>query len=411
MDFDDTPEEAAFRAEARAFLQVNAARKDGREPARSYGDTDAEDVRAAKVWQAKKADAGFACITWPKQWGGREGTQLQQIIWSQEEAKHEVPQNVFLIGLGMCIPTMMAYAKPDQLDRYVRPAVRGDEIWCQLFSEPAAGSDVAGLRTRAEKRGEEWIVNGQKIWASGAQYSDYGLLIVRTDPNMPKHAGLTAFFIDMKSPGIEVRPIHQMSGASNFNEVFFADLLVPDAQRLGAVGQGWKVAITTLMNERLAVGGTRRPDTQDLLELARTIVLEDGRPAIADQAVRERIAEWWAESEGLKYTRLRIMTALSRGETPGPENSIAKVVNAAKLQGIASFGMDLLGMAGGVMDEALAPMHAVFQESLLSSPGHRIAGGTDEILRNIIAERVLGLPPDMRMDKDQAFNKLASGRA
>ncbi len=410
MDFDDTPEEAAFRAEARAFLAANARRKDTRAGVSRYGDTTASDIAAAKAWQAEKADAGFACITWPKQWGGREGTQMQQIIWSQEEAKYDVPQNVFLIGLGMCVPTLIAYAKPEHLERHVRPAVRGEEIWCQLFSEPAAGSDVAGLRTRAERQGDAWVVNGQKIWTSGAHYSDYGLLLTRTDPSVPKHAGLTAFFIDMKSPGIEVRPIHQMSGGSNFNEVFFTDLRVPDAQRLGAVGQGWKVAITTLMNERLAVGETRRPDALDLLDLARGVTLEDGRPATQDRAVRERIAEWYAHGAGLRNTRLRIMTALSRGETPGPENSIAKVVNASMQQGIASFGMDLLGMAGGVMDQELAPMHALFQDALLSSPGMRIAGGSDEILRNIIAERVLGLPGDVRVDKDQPFNKQAGGR-
>ena len=410
MDFDDTPDEAAFRAEARAFLDANARRKDARAGVSRYGDTTEADIAASKAWQGKKADAGFACITWPTQWGGRGGTPMQQVIWSQEEAKYDVPQNIFLIGLGMCVPTMIAYAKPEQLERHVRPAVRGEEIWCQLFSEPAAGSDVAGLRTRAERQGDEWVVNGQKIWTSGAHYSDYGLLLARTDPTVPKHAGLTAFFIDMKSPGVEIRPIHQMSGGSNFNEVFFTDLRLPDAQRLGAVGQGWKVAITTLMNERLAVGETRRPDALDLLELARSLNLEDGRPATQDRAVRERIAEWYAQDAGLKNTRLRIMTALSRGETPGPENSIAKVVNAPMQQGIASFGMDLLGLSGGVTDPDLAPMHALFQDALLSSPGMRIAGGSDEILRNIIAERVLGLPSDVRVDKDQPFNKQAAGR-
>ena len=408
MDFDDTPEEAAFRAEARAFLKANAARKQRTSGAHRYGDTDAAEIARAKAWQAKKADAGFAGITWPKEWGGRGRSAMQQIIWNQEEAEYDTPHDVFLIGLGMCSPTMMAYAKPEQLQRYVRPALRGEEIWCQLFSEPAGGSDVAGLRTRAEKRGDEWVINGQKIWTSGAHYSDYGLLLTRSDPNVQKHAGLTAFFIDMHAPGVEVRPIHQMSGASNFNEVFFTDLRVPDAQRLGAPGAGWKVAITTLMNERLAVGEIRRPDLADLIELARTVEL-DGRPAIADPSVRERIADWHARSQGLTYTRFRILTALSRGATPGPENSIAKVVNAAKLQEIASFGMDLLGMAGGVMDPALAPMHAMFQDALLSSPSHRIAGGTDEILRNIIAERVLGLPGDVRVDKDLAFNQLPSG--
>ncbi|MBV9252322.1 MAG: acyl-CoA dehydrogenase family protein [Acetobacteraceae bacterium] len=408
MDFDDTPQEAAFRAEVRAFLQANASRKDRRHTPRSYGDVDEAELKRAKEWQTKKADAGFAGITWPKEWGGRDGTPMQQIIYNQEEAEYDVPYNLFLIGLGMCIPTLMAYAAPEQLKRYVPPALRGDEIWCQLFSEPAGGSDVAALRTRADRKGDEWIINGQKIWTSGAHYSDYGLLIARSDPNVPKHAGITAFFLDMKSPGVEIRPIHQMSGASHFNEVFFTDVRIPDSQRLGAPGQGWKVAITTLMNERLAVGEERRPDMQDLLELARLAEI-DGRPAIADPSVRERIADWYAKTQGLAYTRFRILTALSRGGTPGPENSIAKVVNGAKMQEIASFGMDLLGLAGGVSDPERAPMHALFQDALLSSPSLRIAGGTDEILRNIIAERVLGLPGDMRADKGLPFNQLPTG--
>ncbi|HEY5299154.1 MAG TPA: acyl-CoA dehydrogenase family protein [Acetobacteraceae bacterium] len=410
MDFDDTPEEAAFRAEARAFLSANARPKDRRGPTARYGDTDEGDVSAAQEWQRKKAEAGFACITWAKEWGGRGGTPMQQIIFNQEEANFDVPPNIFLIGLGMCLPAFITYAKPEQITRYVSPAVRGEEIWCQLFSEPSAGSDVAGLRTRAEKQGDEWVINGQKIWTSGAHYSKNGLLIARTDPNVTKHAGLTAFVIDMKSPGIEIRPIHQMSGASNFNEVFFTDLRVPDANRLGAVGQGWKVAITTLMNERVAGGEPRRPSPADLLELARLVPGEDGRPAIQDQAVRERIAEWHAQAAGVTYTRLRTFTALSRGETPGPENSIGKVVSASLQQQIASFGLDMLGMAGGVMDEALAPMHGLFQNALLSSPGMRIAGGSDEILRNIIAERVLGLPGEVRVDKDKPFNQQAGSR-
>ena len=408
MNFDDTPEEALFRAEARAFLQVNARRKQPDAAVQRYGEVDEARLAEAKAWQAKKAAAGFACITWPKQWGGRAGTPMQQIIYDQEEAGYDVPQGVFLIGLGMCIPTLMAYAPHEQLARYVPKAVRGDEVWCQLFSEPAGGSDVAGLRTRAERQGDEWVINGQKIWTSGAHYSDYGLLIARTDPNVPKHEGITAFYLSMKSPGVEIRPIHQMSGASHFNEVFFTDVRIPDAQRLGGVGQGWKVAITTLMNERLAVGAIRRPDVEDLLELCRLVEL-DGRPAIADRAVRERIAEWYARSQGLVYTRFRTLTSLSRGETPGPESSIAKVVNASKQQQIAAFGMDLLGMAGAVSDERLAPMHALFQHAMLSSPGMRIAGGSDEIMRNIIAERVLGLPADVRVDKNVPFNRLPSG--
>ncbi len=409
MDFNDTPEEAAFRAEALAFLAANAERKTGTRPVLRQSGVDAAAVKRCKAWQAKKADAGFAGLTWPKPFGGREASPILQVIYNQEEDNFAVPRGLYEIGLGMCIPTMMTYAKPDQLDRYVKPALRGEEVWCQLFSEPAGGSDLAALRTRAERDGDDWVINGQKIWTSGAHLSDLGIIVVRTDPNLPKHEGLTFFFLDMKSPGIEIRPIHQMSGASHFNEVFFTDVRVPDSQRLGAVGQGWKVSLTTLMNERLAVGDVQRPDVDDLLELSRTMRL-DGKPAIQNGAVREKIAEWHARSQGLKFTRFRTMTALSKGETPGPENSIHKLVNASKLQDIASYGLDLMGAGGVVVDDDLAEAYAMFQAALLSSPSARIAGGSDEILRNIIAERVLGLPSDIRVDKGKPFNLVPTGR-
>lgn len=408
MDFEDTPQEAAFRAEVRTFLAANAEPKKRGVPARARH-VGAEELARAKRFQAAKNDAGLVGLTWPKEWGGRELPQIFQVIYNQEEEAYAVPRGVFEIGLGMCIPTMMAYATPEQLKRYVPKALRGEEVWCQLFSEPAGGSDVAAVRTRADKNGDTWTINGQKIWTSGAQFSDFGIIVVRSNPDVPKHMGLSFFFLDMKSPGIEIRPIKQASGASHFNEVFFTDVKVPDSQRLGAVGQGWRVALTTLMNERLAIGDVPRPDTEDLLELARAVEL-DGEPAINNVSVREKIADMHVRSQGLKYTRFRTMTALSRGQTPGPESSIGKLVNAAKLQEIASFGLDLLGSAGMVIDKDLSPMQAMFQEALLSSPASRIAGGTDEILRNIVAERVLGLPGDIRVDKDIPFNRLPSGK-
>jgi len=409
MDFNDTKEEAAFRARARSFLQANAEPKSGSRPVLRQSGVDAEAVKRCKAWQAKKADAGFAALTWPKRFGGQELSPIFQVIYNQEEDDFVVPRGLYEIGLGMCIPTMMAYAKPEQLERYVPKAVRGEEVWCQLFSEPAGGSDLAALRTRAERDGDDWVINGQKIWTSGAHLSDYGIIVVRTDPNVPKHEGLTFFFLDMKSPGIEIRPIHQMSGARHFNEVFFTDVRVPDSQRLGAVGQGWRVSITTLMNERLAVGDVQRPDVDDLIELSRHVKL-DGKPAIRNSAVRQKIASWYAQSQGLKFTRFRTITALSRGETPGPENSIHKLVNASKLQDIASYGIDLMGDAGLVMDDDLTEAYGMFQAALLSSPSGRIAGGSDEILRNIIAERVLGLPADIRADKGIPFNKVPTGK-
>ncbi len=411
MDFEDTKEEAAFRSEVKKWLEANAP-KEKDDAGDILGERGSKSwLEAQRAWQAKKASAGYARITWPKEVGGYGGTPIQQVIFNQEEGKHHVGGNSpFAIGLGMCIPTLMAYGDKDAIKRYVKPALTGEEIWCQLFSEPAGGSDVAGLRTRAEKQGEEWVVNGQKIWTTGAQISDYGILLTRTDANVPKHKGLTMFYLSMKSPGVEVRPIKQASGASGFNEVFFTDVRIPDSQRLGEVGQGWQVALTTLMHERLAVGGGTGGalDVPQLMALARTLELEDG-PALKNASVRERIADWYVRSAGLKYTTYRTMTALSRGQQPGPEASIAKIVVAPKLQDLSAFAMELEGETGALKGED-APAHGAFQSGWMGAPGLRIAGGTDEILRNIIAERVLGLPQDVRVDKDVPFNKLPSGR-
>jgi acyl-CoA dehydrogenase len=412
MDFEDTKEEADFRSDVRKWLTENAPKQNGSDDGDVLGERGGREwMKAQRDWQAKKAKAGYARITWPKEVGGLGGTPIQQVIFSQEEGKFDVGGNSpFAIGLGMCIPTLMAYCGKETIARYVGPAIKGDEIWCQLFSEPAGGSDVAGLRTRAEKKGDNWIVNGQKIWTTGAQFSDYGLLLTRTDPSAAKHKGLTMFYLSMKEPGVEVRPIKQASGGSGFNEVFFTDVTIPDLQRVGEVGQGWQVALTTLMHERLAVGGGQGGglDVPQLLALARTLELEDG-PAIKNASVRERLADWYVRSAGLKYTTYRTMTALSKGQQPGPEASIAKIVVAQKLQDLAAFAMELEGEAGALKGED-APAHGAFQMGWMSAPGLRIAGGTDEILRNIIAERVLGLPQDVRLDKDVPFNKLPSGR-
>jgi len=410
VDFDDTAEEAEFRAGARAFLEQNARR---REPGSGLvyraGNESPEFRQRAKEWQANKADAGYAGITWPKEWGGRGGTAIEQVIYDQEEAKYVVPRGLFDIGLGMCIPTLCTWGTQAHRDRYARKALRGEEIWCQLFSEPAAGSDLAGLRTRADRDADHWVVNGQKIWTSGAHYCDFGVLVTRSDFAAPKHKGLTYFFLDMKSPGIEIRPIKQISGQSHFNEVFFTDVKIPDSQRLGKPGEGWKVSLTTLMNERYTIGGRTSVGVEDIFELARTIELDDG-PALKNAAVRDKLADWYVSSQGLKYSHFRTMTALSRGETPGPESSIGKLVNGSKLQNIAAFALDLMEQGGVLTDPQLVPLAAVFQQTLMTSPSSRIAGGSDEIMRNIIAERVLGLPADVRVDKDLPFSALPTGK-
>jgi alkylation response protein AidB-like acyl-CoA dehydrogenase len=410
MDFNDTAEEAAFRAKAQAFLKTAVKPKadDSAGLARTLSDKDY--LLAAKKYQKAKAEAGFAGITWAKEQGGQALPPIFSVIFGQEEAKFDAPAGPFAIGLGMCIPTLIAFATDEQKKRYVGPALRGEEIWCQLFSEPSAGSDVAGLKTKAVRDGDTWTVNGQKVWTSGAHYSDYGILLVRTNPDVPKHKGLTMFFLDMKSPGVEVRPIHQMSGGSNFNEVYFTDVKIPHSQMLGAEGAGWNVALVTLMNERLAVGGSSGPDYKEVLDLARNLTGVDGGALLTDKAFRAKLADWYVRAEGYKLGKYRTMTALSKGQTPGPESSIGKIINANQMQDIANTAIEAEDHFGIISDGTSAPMEAAFQQAFMWAPGLRIAGGTDEILKNIIAERVLGLPQDVRVDKDVAYKDLPTGR-
>jgi len=412
MNFDDTPEEAAFRAEVRAWIDANAP-KDLRAELETAGFagvtlSDVDPMAVAKAWQKKKFDAGWACLHWPKEYGGRGATPIERVIWGQEEGPYGALAGAFIIGHGMCGPTMMAFASEEQKRRYLPPLAAGEEIWCQLFSEPAGGSDLAGLRTRAERATDgsgDWIINGQKIWTSGAHYSDYGILITRTDPTLPKHKGMTMFFLSMKTPGVEIRPIKQANGDSGFNEVYFTDVRLPDAQRLGAVNDGWKVSLTTLMNERLSIGSGMSTGFPELFDLCCRIETANGL-AIDDPAVRAKLATWAVRTTGLKYNGFRAISAISRGQTPGPENSIGKLVAGSTMQDIAMFAEELMGQAGIMTDPELTAAAGRFQRMLLRSPATRVEGGTDEILRNIIAERVLGLPADIRVDKDVPFNQI-----
>jgi len=403
MDFNDNPQEAEFRAQVKAWLGKNAPKfvQSGANVRREEDDSP-ENIKVAKEWQALKAEAGYAFIQWPKEYGGRSSA-MQSVIYTQEEAKYPLPRNYFIIG-AFAGPTLMAYATEEQKARFIPPMLRGEEVWCQLFSEPGAGSDLAGIRTRCELEGDTWVVNGQKVWTTVAYMADWAIMVARHDPTLPKHMGLTYFFFNMKSPGVEVTRIKQVSGGSDFCEVFLNDVRIPDSQRLGRVGDGWSVCLTTLMNERFNAGDAYRPDANELLGLAKRLKI-GGKPAIENAAVRERIAEWHIQSAGAKFTKFRTLTALSRGQTPGAEASILKLVNASKLQDVGAYGMDQLGMAGILADAE--DDDAQFLLAYLAAPGARIAGGTDEILRNIIAERVLSLPGDIRVDKELPFNKLA----
>jgi len=400
MDFNDTPQEAAFRADVAGWLaqnQLTDADREGRSP-----------LEIARLWQRRKYEAGWACIGWDTEYSGRGASPIERVIWDQEESKYDVPSRFFVIGQGMIAPTLMVWAQPQHKENFLPKLASGEEIWCQLFSEPAGGSDLAALRTKAEKDGDEWIINGQKIWTSQAHYADYGIIVTRTDPTVAKHKGLTMFIVDMKAPGIDIKPIKQLTGESDFNEVYFTDVRIPDHYRLGDVGQGWTAALTTLMNERLAIGGGGPgADVKLAMDIA-TLVEIDGKPAIEDSAVRAKIADFHVLEAGLEYNGYRAITALSRGELPGPENSIGKLVGAPKLQAIASFCMDLLEESGIVWsDDSL--LTSLAQRSYMGAPGLRIAGGTDEIMTNIIAERVLGLPQDPRLDKGIPFNEVPTG--
>jgi len=401
MDFNDTPEEARFREEASSWLAENAPTDDAFRALTP--------LQQAKVWQKQKYDAGWACMGWAPEFGGRGASAIEEVIWRQEESQYDLPANFFLIGQGMIGPTLMAWASDEDKARFLPPLASGEEVWCQLFSEPAGGSDLAALRTRAERDGDDWVINGQKIWTSGAHYSDYGVIVVRTDPTVPKHKGLSYFYVDMKAPGVEIKPIKQLTGDSDFNEVYFTDVRVSDSQRLGEVGQGWQVSLTTLMNERAAIGGSfGQMDVSLAMSVAEEVEI-DGRPALEDAAVRARIANWYVQEAGLKYTGYRSLTALSRGALPGPENSIGKLVGAPKMQAMSSYLMDLLGASGAIADESLAAKAGIIQRAYMGAPGLRIAGGTDEIMANIIAERVLGLPQEPRLDKGIPFNEVPTG--
>ena len=413
MDFSDTQEEAQFRAEVRSFIQANAPHYLDEHLAKSgFGNTNTgeyDTLEEAKKWQKTKADAGWACLLWPTEYGGRGATPIQNVIWSQEEGLYARLSGTFIIGQGMCAPTMMTYASEAHKARYLPKLASGEEVWCQLFSEPHGGSDLAGLRTKAEKDGDDWVINGQKIWTSGAQHSDYGILITRTDPDVAKHKGLTMFFLDMKSPGVNVVPIKQANGNSEFNEVYFDDVRIPDHQRLGEVGEGWRVSITTLMNERMAIGGSIATGFPEIYDLVQNLDFADG-PALEDRNVQTKLADWYVKSAGLKNNAARMITALSKGDMPGPENSMGKLVAGNMMQDIAKFAIDLQGLGGSLVDPELAEGSARFQAMLLRSPAVRIEGGTDQILRNIIGERVLGLPEELRADKGMAFNQIPTGK-
>ena len=381
-----------FTADAHKFLAANAEPRESKK-AFVWGEgsdnvsmfeersKQAEDemVSRAKQWRQQKFDAGFGWISGPEQYGGRGLSNEFEKAYSKAEAQYKVAnQSIFQIGLGMVAPTILAHASDEAREKYLRAMWRADIVACQLFSEPGAGSDLASLQTKAERDGDEWVITGQKVWTSGAQYSDIGEVICRTDPSLPKHKGMTGFIVDMHAAGVEIRPLRQMTGGASFNEVFFNEVRVPDSYRLGEVNNGWGVALTTLMNERAAIGTASGGETS--------------------MFTRTKVAG---------YNNQRAMDKIRAGQTPGPEMSIAKMAlvdNQKRMN-------DFLSLVLGSKLQADTGEWGTYAWSqlLLGAPGMRIAGGSDEVMRNIVGERVLGLPKDVGIDSKSAFRDLKVG--
>ncbi len=400
MDFDDTPEEAAFRSEARAWLEAHAEpRRPDARPSLAAANDEGH-VERCRSWQRSLYDGGWAGITWPKANGGRGGTPNEARIFAQEQLKFDVSTGIFAVAVGMVGPTLIAHGTPEQQERYLDPMLRGDEIWCQLFSEPGAGSDLAGLRTRAVRDGDTWIVNGQKVWTSGAHNSDVAILLARTDPDATKHAGITYFLVDMATPGIDVRPLRQITGHAHFNEVFLTDVAIPAENVVGEVDGGWGVAVTTMANERSLIGGGGTSTGVDqLVDLARSF----GRTG--DPGVRQELARAYTRLRLLEFLGYRAQTALSQGRMPGPEASVMKLAISNHVEQTGDLLMALEGPFATFYG-ADAPRDQLAQYQFLGQWSMRIGGGTDQVQRNVIGERVLGLPREARADKDVPFKDL-----
>jgi alkylation response protein AidB-like acyl-CoA dehydrogenase len=388
-------DEQAFRAEVRSALSARLQERRG-DGGFSFLGAGQDDLEEGRALLAALADGGWAVPTWPSKWGGRDATPEQAAMVAAELARFEVPDLYpFMVGLSLVGPTLLTHGTDPQQARWLPRIASGEEIWCQLFSEPDAGSDLAALSCRAVRDGDAWRVTGQKVWSSRAHYSKWGLLLARTDPDVPKHAGITAFALDMTVPGVEVRPLRQMNGDVHFNEVFMGDAIVRDEDRIGEVGDGWRVAITTLMHERGALGPGGGPGRDELVSLAHTVGRGD------DPVVRERVAQVVSQLTVGRLTNLRAREARRAGKPPGPEGSGAKLRGADTIKALADLAVDLSGL-GGLVSAGEDEWLTLF----LTAPSISIRGGTDEIQRNILGERVLGLPPEPRPDKGVPFKEV-----
>lgn len=393
MDLNDTPEQAQYRAEARAWLQANREQA----PPRSGSYEDTAYIDARRAWQGRLAEAGLAAVTWPRELGGRGLGPIEQVTVNQEISRAQVPGILDVIGIGMLGPCLIAHGSEEQKNRYLGPMLHGDEVWCQMFSEPAAGSDLAAVQTRA-RQGEDdsWTLNGQKVWTTNAQFASFGLLLARTDADVPKHKGLTMFIVPMDAPGVTVRGLRQISGEAEFNEVFFDDVRLDQDAVVGGVGNGWGTALTVLMYERLTIGfGSEGYGSPAAL----AEMMAADAEARADSDARRRLGEVITDLLAVRFNGYRALTMLARGQIPGPEAGLAKVTMVNAAIAATDLAADVVG------PEALDP-ESSWSYLISFLPGLKSAGGTESILRNTIGERVLGLPPEPRLDKGVPFSEL-----
>ena len=404
MDLTLTPEQQAFRESVRAWLRANIPEEWTRQTVAGSDIPRVEAYDLLRRWQRTLYDAGFLGLTWPKEYGGRGLTFMEEIVLQEEMALAKAPPVLNVLGIGMAGPTIIAYGTEEQKKRYPAKILSCEEVWCQGYSEPNAGSDLAALQTRAVKDGEHWVLNGQKVWTSFAQFADWMMLLARTDPAAPRHKGITYFLLDMTLPGITVKPLRQITGDAEFNEVFFDNVRVHEAQVLGTpqtgggVNNGWRVGLTTLMYERLTLGfglqARLRIALDGLIEMARRVE-KTGRAVTTDPRTRQKLAQLWIETECLKHTGARALTRLLRGEMPGPEASAGKLTWVDTNQRLQEVAMEIQGPYAQLgRGSEWAVEGGAWGHSFLRSRANSIEGGTTEIQKNIIAERVLGLPKD-----------------
>jgi alkylation response protein AidB-like acyl-CoA dehydrogenase len=397
VDLNDTPEQAAYREKVRGWLEQHKAQAPAARSTRA-GAEDESYLAARRAWQGRLAEGGLAGVTWPQEFGGQGLGPLEQVIVNQEIGRAQVPGILDVIGLGMLGPCLIAHGTDEQKSRYLGPLLHGDEVWCQLFSEPAAGSDLAAVQARAVLQDDgSFVLNGQKVWTTNAQFSSYGLLLARTNPDIPKHKGMTLFIVDMNAAGVTTRGLRQISGEAEFNEVFFDDVRIPAENVVGGVDNGWGTALTVLMFERLTIGLGSEGFGYNAARFASALAADP--VAAKDKAVRKALGEIGTDLLALRFGSYRTLSALQQGQIPGPESGLAKVttVNAAIAAG--DLIADVLGPDALGDDSEWAYMISFL-------PGLKSAGGTEQILRNTIGERVLGLPPEPRLDKGIPFSEL-----